>query len=454
MKKIIIIGGGAAGAKAAAKAKRLNQNNHIELYTSSDIIAFSLCGLPYFVEGSVKNIDSLIARQPIDFINNGIEVFLNHTATKIIPEKNCVVINNNHIFYDELIIATGASVNIPKIENIKAENIFTLRSLDDAVLIKKAVEKSKKAILLGAGYISIELLEAFLKNGLKVDIVEKNAHFINDLDVDFSEIINNIIKQTSSDNVNMYFDKTIDKIIVDDENKFKGVVLSDGKKILADFLVLSTGTHPNIDIAKNAGIHIGITGAIQVDNKMRTNIENIYAAGDCCEKYSLITKSPMYIGLGTIANKEGRVASINATRNGVPEVFDGILGSTITKFFDFAISKTGLTYKDALSLSKTVNIVPIYSTVTKKDKASYMPNISDLTFKLVADKRSGEILGAQGIGHKARIAQRINTISSALKTRMTIDELLHLDLAYSPPFSSSIDPLLTCAYKLKEQQCR
>ena len=183
---------------------------------------------------------------------------------------------------------------------------------------------------------------------------------------------------------------------------------------------------------------------------MRTNIPNIYACGDCTQKYCIITRQPTYIGLGTIANKEGRVAAINATSNDNFENFDGVLKSTITRFYEFTVSKTGLSVQETLKYKDKINLEPISATITKNDKAGYMPDSNKLTIKLVADKRSGELLGAQGIGWSGNIAQRINTITSALKSRLTVEELLHLDLAYAPPFSSSIDPILTAAYQLKE----
>ena len=451
MKKIIVIGGGAAGAKAASKAKRLEPNNHVELYTNEDKIAYSLCGLPYFIEGSVDDINKLIIRTPQNFIDNGIPVFLNHELQEIFPDKNCVLINGNHIFYDELILALGAKVNIPNIENINANNIFTLRSLESGVKIKNKMLQSKNVLLVGGGYIGIELTEAFIKNGIDVKLVESKEKLASDFDDDFSKIIQDIIVSKCDTHIEPYFSRKIVKFTVDENNNFKSAITDKGDEIFADFCVLATGASPNIEVAKKAGIKIGITGAIYVDRKMRTNYPNIYACGDCTEAYCIITRIPTYIGLGTIANKEGRVAAINATSDKYFENFDGVLKSTITRFFEYTISKTGLTYKDAIGYQDRINLVPIFATVTKKDKAGYMPNVNDITIKLVADKRSGEILGAQGIGCKDNIAQRINTIASALKSRTKVDDLLHLDLPYAPPFSGSIDPILTAAYKLKEK---
>lgn len=450
MKKIIIIGGGAAGAKAASKAKRQNPDNHIELYTKDINIAYSLCGLPYFIEGSVKDINDLIVRTPKEFIDNGISVFLEHEAQKIYPDKNCILINNNHIFYDELILALGASVNLPNVENFSANNIFTLRSLQSGIEIKEKMKNSKKVLILGAGYISIELIEAFTKNGLEVIVLERNSRIASDFDEDFSKHIFDMVLYKCKNNLKLYFNENVIQFTVDENNNFKSAKTQSGNEYFADFCILATGAKPNVELAKNAGIKLGTTGAIEVDNRMRTNISNIFACGDCCEKYCIITRQPTYIGLGTIANKEGRVAAINATSKECFETFDGVLKSTITKFYEFTLSKTGLTMQEALKYKEKINIEPISTTITKNDKAGYMPDVNKMTLKLIADKRSGEILGAQGIGWSGNVSQRINTITSALKSRLTVDELLHLDLAYAPPFSSSIDPILTAAYKLKD----
>lgn len=450
MKKIIVIGGGAAGAKAASKAKRLNPDNLIELYTNEDIIAFSLCGLPYYIEGSVSDVNKLIVRTPEDFKKNGINVFTNHTLEKIIPEENCVIINNNHIFYDQLILALGAKVHIPKIKNIKANNVYTLRSIASGVEIRNKMLKSKKVLIIGGGYISIELTEAFIKNGLEVVIIEKNEHLASDFDYDFADRIHKIIMEKSGQNCQILYSTQVVEFKKDENNNFISAITDKNEEIEADFVVLSTGAYPNVAIAASAGIHLGLSGAIKVDNRMRTNFNHIFAVGDCAEKYCKITRQADYIGLGTIANKEGRVAAINAVRPDIPESFDGILGSTITRFFDYTISKTGLSYKKAEQLSNIIDLEPIEATVLKSDRASYMPNASEFAIKLTADKRSGEILGGQAIGKIGTVAQRINTITSILQSRQTIEDILHLDLPYAPPFSGSIDPILTAAYKLKE----
>ena len=447
MKKIVVIGSGAAGAKAASKAKRLDNKNHIEIFTNSKYTSVSLCGLPYFIEGSVKDINDLIVRTPEEFLRTGIPVYTEYELQEIIPDKNCVVLNNNHIFYDELILALGASVNMPNIENLDCANIFTLHSIEDGLKIKESMQNAKKVMIIGGGYIAIELAQAFIKNDIEVVMVVRNPTLMSTFDDDMSELILENVKKIAGDKIQIRLNEEVVRFNKEDDI-FVSALTNKGETLYADFCVLSTGINPNSSIAVRSGLNIGATGAIYVDNKMRTNIQNIYAAGDCAEKYSIITKKPLYIGLGTIATKEGRIAGINATGENI-EIFDGILASAITGFFNFTMSKTGLTMKRALELSLEVNLEPISVTVVKKDKAGYMPDSNTMTLKLVADKRSGELLGAQGIGC-ANIAQRINTITSLLKTRASVDELLDLDLPYAPPYSGSIDPVLTGAYKLKE----
>jgi len=449
MKKIVIIGGGAAGAKAASKAKRLNPNNIVQLFTDYDKVAFSLCGLPYYIKGSIPDINKLIVRTPDEFRQKGIEIFLNHKLEEIYPQENSVLINKEIVQYDELILSLGANAFLPNIENINLNNVFTLRSLESAQKIREKMLVSKKALILGAGLIAIELLEAFIHNGLEVTIVEDKKHIAQAFDEDFADLIKEIILKQTNSKVSIYCGEKVIKF-EKNGNDFKSAISETGKEFEADFCVIAAGARPNIEVARKAGIILGVSGAIYVDSKMRTNYSNIFACGDCTQKHCIITRQPTYLGLGTIANKEGRVAAINAVNFGESENFDGVLDSTITKFFEYSFSKTGLTMAKALQYSKNINIEPISATVTKKDKASYMPNASEVTIKLIADKRNGEILGAQGLGLSSTVIQRINIITSALKKRTTIEDLLHLDLAYAPPFSSSIDPILTAAYKLKE----
>lgn len=458
MKRIVIIGGCAAGPKTAAKTKRVNPENIVELYTMENIISYSACGMPYYIKGAVPSFQNLIIRTPEDFKKQGIEVFLNHKCTQILPEEKTVVFNTNvngafeikKVQYDELVLCIGSTPYTPKIKNVNLENIFHLKVLDDGIKIKEKMEKSKSAIIMGGGYIAIEILEAFVKNGLDVTVVERNKEIMTQFDPEISALIKDYITKRDSKQVHFIMDDEI--IEFTSTKEFTGAITRNGKVLHADFCVIAAGVVPNVELAKEAGVEIGITGGIKTDNRMRTNIEHIWAAGDCTEETCLITKKPMYAALGTIANKQGRVVgiNINTDKNGIYEAFDGILGSAVTSYFDFSMSTTGLTETKAKIFAQHSNIEPVTATVTKRDKAGYMPDSNSITVKLIADKRTGELLGAQAVG-VGDADKRIYTVTSALRANLTVQEFLHLDLTYSPAFSSTIDPLLTAAYKLKEK---
>ncbi len=453
MKKIVIIGGCAAGPKTAAKAKRVNPEHQIELYTMENIISYSACGMPYYIEGSVPSAENLIIRKPEDFQKQGIDIFLNHKCTKILPNEKTVIFNTEDevkkVSYDELVLCIGSKPYTPKIKNVNLKNIFHLKVLEDGIKIKEKMEQSKSVIMLGGGYIAIELLEGFVKNGLNVTIVERGKEIMSQFDPEISAIIKEHIIQKDGKQVHFIMEDEIVEFL--GKNEFEGAVTKNGKILHADFCVIAAGVVPNVELAREAGIEIGITGAIKVDNRMRTNLPHIWAAGDCTQENCLITRKPLYAALGTIANKQGRVVGINVNteENGVYEAFEGILGSAVTKYFKFSMSTTGLTETAAKAYAKYANVEPISVTITKRDKAGYMPEANNITIKVVADKRTGELLGAQAVG-AGDADKRIYTITSALRANLTVNEFLHLDLTYSPAFSSTIDPLLTAAYKLKD----
>ena len=450
MKKIVIIGGCAAGPKAAAKCKRINPENIVQLYTMESMVSYSACGLPYFIGGIVPNINDLMVRSPEEFKKSGIDVFLNHTCTKIIPDKKIVIFNNEkEVNYDDLILCIGSHPFIPDIKNYRLKNVFNLKVIEDGINIKNIAAVSKSVVLIGAGYIAIELLEAFVRNNLNITVIEKTNKVLPTLDNEMSLIVKEKIIEKSKGLVNFIMEDEV--LEFTGETKFESVVTKKGTKAEGDFCVVAVGVKPNNIIAREAGIQIGITGGIKVDNKMRTSIPNIWAAGDCTEDIFIPTKQSVYLALGTIAYKQGRVAAINVNADftGVTEQFDGILGSMVTKFFDFSIAATGMNEESANRLKNYVNITPVSVTIEEYDKAGYMPHIGNLKVKLIADKRTGEILGAQVLG-TGDVDKRIGVIASAVRANLTINEFLHLDLPYAPPFSSTIDPLLTAAYKLKQ----
>lgn len=441
--KIVILGGVAAGAKAAAKSRRLLPDAEIDLYTDDTHISYSSCGLPYYIEGNFEDYRLLLVVSPEDFEKKNVHVHLKNRAVKIIPESKQVLIQDLTaqraflVEYDKLIIAVGARPVIPKIKNVNLPNVFTLRKIEDGILIKEMVLKSNKATIVGGGYIGIELLEALVKQNLKVTLIEYSPFVMTTFDEDMSKLIQD---QLNSIN-NGRFEIMTSEIVTEfsgDVSGVKSVKTGTGKEFETDFVVICTGATPNVEIAKDAGIDLGVTGAIKVNTKMETSIKDIYACGDCVEEHLVVSDTKIWLPLGSNANKEGRTAAINAC--GGDDKFYGVLGSSVTRCLDLTMSMTGLTEKKAQALGYK----PVSVTVTKNDKVGYMPNVNNITLKLIADLETGKLLGAQAVG-AGDADKRINALAAALLAGMTVDEFYKNDLTYAPPFSPTIDPLLNAA---------
>lgn len=441
--KIVILGGVAAGAKAAAKSRRLLPDAEIDLYTDDTHISYSSCGLPYYIEGNFEDYRLLLVVSPEEFEKKNIHVHLKNRAVKIIPESKQVLIQDltaQRVFlveYDKLIIAVGARPVIPKIKNVNLPNVFTLRKIEDGILIKEMVLKSNKATIIGGGYIGIELLEALVKQNLKVTLIEYSPFVMTTFDEDMSKLIQD---QLNSIN-NGRFEIMTSEIVTEfsgDVKSVKSVKTGTGKEFETDFVVICTGATPNVEIAKDAGIDLGVTGAIKVNAKMETSIKDIYACGDCVEEHLVVSDTKIWLPLGSNANKEGRTAAINAC--GGDDKFYGVLGSSVTRCLNLTMSMTGLTEKKAQALGYQ----PVSVTVTKNDKVGYMPNVNNITLKLIADSETGKLLGAQAVG-AGDADKRINALAAALLAGMTVDEFYKNDLTYAPPFSPTIDPLLNAA---------
>lgn len=448
MEKFVIIGGIAAGAKAAAKIKRLKPEAQVDVYTEDTHVSYSACGLPFFIEGNFNDVNMLIARTPEEFEENGINIHLLNKATKILPDNKQIEAfdiqknKKNTVSYDKLLISTGARPFIPPIKNYNLKNVFALRTLEDGIAIKDKVLQSKKAVIVGGGYIGIELLEAFVKQKLEVTMIEFSQHIMPIFDIEISELIKNHILEKDGKQVTIINSDSAVEFIGEDE--VRGVKTQNGLEFEADLVVIATGVLPNVEIAKEAGIELGETGTIRVNKNMQTNITDIYAAGDCAEKTHIVSKTPIWIPLGSTANKEGRCAALNMC--GEQDNFDGVLGSAVTRYFGLTMSTTGLSERQAEKLG----FEPVSVTVTKLDKVGYMPQAKNITIKIIADRKTRKLLGAQAIGC-GDADKRINTFATGLICPMTIDDFFSNDLTYAPPYSPSIDPLLTAAQKLIEK---
>ena len=440
--KIVIIGGVAAGAKAAAKTKRMLPDAEVVIYTQDKNVSYSTCGLPYYIEGSFEDWQKLIVRTKEEFEKSGINVFTEHRVTKIIPENKEIIVhdlvtdNIETTNYDKLVIATGAVPITKGYEKFTQKNIYTLHTLEDGVAIRDRMRSIQNITLIGGGYINIELMEAFVRNGKNVTLIEKAPFIFSILDEDISAIIQNYIQENSKGLVKIITDDMISDFIGEEE--VTGIYTAKGIGFETEMVVLSIGVRPVVDIAEEAGIKLGVTGAIKVNSRMETNIRDIYACGDCAEKVHIISNTPVWIPLGSTANKEGRTAAINLS--GGSKDFEGVLGSAVTRYFDLNIAKTGLTEKSA----RTLGFDPVSTVITKKDKAGYMPEVKNITLKLIADRRSHRILGAQAVGY-GDANKKVDNISVGLANYLEVKDLLDVDLTYAPPFASSVDILHSAA---------
>lgn len=452
-KHLIIIGGVAAGTKAAAKARRESPDMKITLYTESKYVSYSACGMPYYIEDLIKDEKKLIVRTPEYFKEQeNINIHIKHNVTKILPKEYRVEVENletGEKFFDEytkLLIATGSKAFVPDVEGVNLQNIFVLKDIEDAMKIKKYLKDSKKVVIVGGGYIGLELLESFKAHDLDLTMIDRSPQILNTFDLDITSHIQKYLVEEK--NINIITNESLKRLIGDHKSFIKQVETSGGKLIDADMVVLALGVRPNIELAIDAGIKIGKTGAIKVNERMQTNFPDIFAAGDCAETINTVTGKNVWIPLGSTANKMGRIAAINIT--GGYEEFKGIAGSMVVKIFDYTASKTGLSEKEAKDLGYDC----VLAILTHRDKSGYMPDSKEITIKMIAEKPSGRILGVQVIG-KGDADKRVNVVAAALAANMTVKEFMGIDLTYAPPYSPSIDPILVAAQilysKLKKE---
>ena len=436
---IVIIGGVAAGAKAAAKIKRLLPDAKVSIYTDDTHVSYSSCGLPYYIQGNFTDYRMLLVRSVEEFNAAGIDVFLESRVEKILFKQMQILVCNKTeaylVKYDKLIIATGARAIIPNIHGVKNfDNVYSLRKIEDGIKIREKMLNSKRAVIIGSGYIGLELLEAFVKNGLQVTVIERSSRLISSFDADMSELIRQRLESVDKRNFEFFTGEIVTEIL--GENRIAtSVKTHSGKVFETDMILICAGVTPNSELAKEAGLEIGKSGAIKVNKLMQTSIPDIYACGDCCEEPHIISGKSVWVPLGSTANKEGRCAALNAA--GIYSPFEGVLGSSVSRCLNTTMSMTGLNEKQALEAGFT----PVSAVISKTDKVAYMPDVGDITLKVLADKHSGLLLGGQAIGALGA-DKRINSLATALLAHLTVKEFKHNDLTYSPPYSTTIDPLL------------
>ena len=446
--KVIIIGGVAAGAKTAAKTKRSLPDAEVHIYTKDNFVSYSACGMPYYIAGDFQDWQQLIIRSAEEFEKSGVHIHTRKLVTKILPKDKKIMVKNidtedvQFVEYDKLVISTGAEPYKPDFTNINSDKIYYLRTLDDGIKLKQGMLNAKHITIIGGGYIAVELVEGFVKNKKQVTLIERSQFVLSMLDEDISTLVQDYILEHSDGLVKIINNDTVNEMV--EENSKVYVMTSKTDKFETDMVVVASGVKPVVDIAVNAGVILGKTGAIKVNSRMETNIKDIYACGDCTEKINMVSNAPTWIPLGSTANKEGRVCAINVS--GGVEDFEGVMGSAVLRYRELNISRTGLTEKEALKLGyDAISVI-----ITKRDRAGYMPEVKNITLKLVADRRSHRILAAQAIGC-GDADKRVNTVSIGLLRGITVEELIDADLTYAPPFSTSIDILISAAQILKSK---
>ena len=447
----MVIGGDAAGMSAASQArKRLGPGKlEIVVFERGHFTSYSACGIPYWIGGAVGERDALIARSPEAHRKAGIDVRLRHEVVGIDLDRREVVahdlVGGGEVRegFDHLMYATGASPVTPEWARIPAAGIFGVQTLDDGAAIHDWLAREpapKRAVVIGGGYIGVEMAEAMVRRGLEVTLLEKSPEPMGKtVDPDVGALVRKAIGEQGIEVVTNAHVESIDT----SDGRVREVV-TPGGALPADIVVLGLGVRPNGALAASAGLPVGVTGGVRTDRRMRVlDAEGVWAAGDCVETRHLLTGEPVHVPLGTHANKQGRVAGINI--GGGYATFPGVIGTAVTKVCELEVARTGLTEKEA----RKAGYAFVTASVESTSRAGYYPGASMMSIKLIAERRTGTLLGAQIVG-RTEAAKRIDALAVAVWNRMTVEEMTALDLSYAPPFAPVWDPVLIAARKATE----
>jgi len=435
--RLIVIGGDAAGMSGASQARRLDSSLDITVYERTDWVSYAACGVPYYVGEDVKELRQLQARTPAQFARMEIDVRLRHEVTAIDVASKTVTVRDLLSDstavepYDVLLYATGARPLLPPIEGLDLEGVFQVRTLDDATAVRTAIGREPRhAVVVGGGYIGLEVAEAFHNLGIPVTVLEMADTVLSrTMDPEMSEIVATQVRELGID---IHTGTPVDRIV--GESGHVVAVEAAGTTHPADIIVLGLGSAPNSSVAEAAGIALGPTGAVAVDDHQRTSAESVFAAGDCAEARHRISGAAVNFQLGTVANKQGRVAGTNI--GGGDATFPGVLGTAITKVHDIEISRSGLSLAEALD----AGFDAVAAGLRSATGSHYWPKASPMRVRVVVDRSSGMLLGAQIVGGPGS-GKRIDTFAMALWEGMSGADLEYVDLSYSPPFSGVWEPV-------------
>lgn len=438
--RYVIIGGDAAGMSAAMQIVRNEENAEVVTLERGDIYSYGQCGLPYTVSSLIPSTDKLIARTVETFRDKyGIDAKINHDVTRVDTTNKAVYGTNTEsgesfeYSYDKLLLATGASPVVPNIKGVNLPGVYTLKTIPDALQIMGNLSRGiEQVTIVGGGYIGLEMAEAFRLLGKQVRIIEHGDHLAKIFDSDMASLIH---EEADKHGISVY---TNEKVEILEGEEWIECVKTDKASYPSDLVLISTGIRPNTKLIEGTGITSGIKGAIRVNRYMETNVHDVYAAGDCAEQFHIVKERDDYIPLGTTANKQGRIAGLNMI--GLPRTFKGVIGTSIIKFMDLTLGRTGISEKEAQALNFPYDTVRIEST----DVAGYYPDNKQLYVKLIFRKDDERLLGGQLIG-KNGVDKRIDVLAVALFYGMRLHQLEDLDLGYAPPYNSTWDPLQQAA---------
>ncbi|TDO40438.1 FAD-dependent oxidoreductase [Paractinoplanes brasiliensis] len=449
--RLVVIGGDAAGMSAASQArKRLGEDDlAITVFERGHFTSYSACGIPYWIGGAVPDRDKLVARTPEEHRKAGIDVRLRHEVVGIDLDRREVVAHDltgggeTREPFDHLVYGAGAVPVTPEWARVRDAGVFGVQTLDDGQAIHDWLDREprpRRAVVIGGGYIGVEMAEAMVLRGLDVTLLEKSPQpMAKTVDPDMGALVQKSMRALG---VEVLTDAHVDGLETAD-GRVRAVV-TPGGTLPADVVVLGMGVRPNTALAREAGLPVGPTGGVRTDLRMRVEgVEGVWAAGDCVETQHLLTGRPAHVPLGTHANKQGRVAGINI--GGGYATFPGVIGTAVTKVCDLEVARTGLTSKEAHAAGFSF----VTASVDSTSRAGYYPGAEMMTIKLIAERRTGVLLGAQIVG-RAEAAKRIDALAVAAWNRMTVEEMTALDLSYAPPFAPVWDPVLIAARKATE----
>lgn len=436
-KKVIIIGGVAGGASTAARLRRMDENAEIIMFEKGEYISFANCGLPYYIGEVIEERDALLV-QTVEGMSKkfNMDIRILSEVTKIDPSKKVITVKSlktNEVYeesYDKLVLSPGANPIKPPIPGInEATNLFTLRNIPDTDAIKSFVDNNqpKSAIVIGGGFIGIEMAENLRHRGMHVTIVEAADQIMGPIDYEMASILHSHIKSQGLDLV-------LGDGVKSFENQGRKLVLQSGKEIETDLIIFAIGVRPESGIAKNAGLKLNERGAIKVNEYLQTSDENIYAIGDAIEVVDFVTGKPTMIPLAGPANKQGRIVANNICGNS--EKYVGTMGTSVAKVFDMTVASTGNNEK--ILKSKEIKYEAIH--IHPGSHAGYYPGAAPISIKMLFDPKTGQIFGAQAVGYDG-VEKRIDVIATAISSNMTAMDLSELELSYAPPFSSAKDPV-------------